>query len=47
MLKKVEGGYQIQSHKNKDKIYPKVYKTKKEAEERIDQMVRHSKPKKK
>ena len=44
MLKKVEGGYQIVSHTDSEKVYPKVYPTKAAAEKRIDEMMRHAKP---
>lgn len=44
MLKKVEGGYQIASHTQKGKVYPKVYPTKAAAEKRIAEMMRHAKP---
>lgn len=43
MLKKVEGGYQIVSHTDREKVYPKVYPTKAAAEKRIDEMMRHAK----
>lgn len=41
MLKKVDGGYKIQSHTKPGHVYPKVYKTKEEAEKRIEQMMAH------
>jgi len=37
MLIKVKNGYRIKSHKT-NKVYPKVYKSKKEGNKRIRQM---------
>ncbi len=43
MIKKVEGGFQITSHTDPDKVYPKIYPTKQEAEKRVEEMMRHAK----
>lgn len=44
---KTKGGYQIASHTKPGKVYPKIYASKASAQKRIDEMLRHSKDKKK
>jgi hypothetical protein len=43
MIKRVEGGFQIASHTDPDKVYPKIYPTKQAAEKRVEEMMRHAK----